>query len=53
MFELSFYPLFGFVFGADYFNDEMEEVQISEEKRHTITIYLFIIGLSVSWYNER
>lgn len=53
MFELGFYPLYGLVFGIDYFNDEMENVQISDEKRHSLTIYLLLIGISVSWYSER
>jgi|DEB0MinimDraft_6_1074348.scaffolds.fasta_scaffold02460_13 hypothetical protein len=53
MAEISFYPLFGLVFGADYYNDEMDELQLSDEKVHTFTIYLLLVGLQFRWTTNR
>lgn len=53
MLEVNFYPLYGLVIGFDYFSDEMEEIQVSDDKRHNFTIYLLLIGISFLWYSER
>lgn len=53
MIELNFYPLFGLVLGADYFNDEMENVQVFDDKIHTITLYLLVIGIQFRWATNR
>ena len=53
MFELNFYPLWGLVLGADYFNDEMEEIQFTEEKVHTISIYLLMVCIQIKWFTNR
>ena len=53
MFELNFFPLWGLVLGADYLNDEMEEIQFTEEKVHTISIYLLMVGVQIKWFTNR
>lgn len=53
MFELSFFRLFGLVLGFSYTNDEMDEVQLTEEKSHALQFFLLFFGITIIWYTER
>ena len=53
MFELAFYPIYGAAIGAEYTNDEIENVQLNDEKKHSLNIYILLFGIMINWYTER
>tara|TARA_R100001440_G_scaffold36558_2_gene55667 strand:+ start:2157 stop:2318 length:162 start_codon:yes stop_codon:yes gene_type:complete len=50
--EITFYPLFGLVFGGNYYNSEMDDVDEGAFKKHTIEVFLFLFGINFIWYTE-
>jgi len=54
MLELTFYPLYGLVLGVDYIDDHIEGNHgLYEGTSHEISIYLFLIGISLRWYTNK
>lgn len=53
MFELSFFPLYGFAIGIHYSNDDLEEMQFSEDKTNIIQLYVLLVCVNVVWYTKR
>lgn len=50
MFEIQFFPLVGLVIGADYINSDIDESVEYLDKKHSITLYVFLVGVTFSWY---
>lgn len=50
MFEINIYPIIGIVLGVDYFNDYNPEIDLMDESRRSLDIYLLLIGITISWY---
>ena len=52
MIEFQFFPLIGLVIGADYINSDLEQEYNTSLKKHSLTIYLFLFGVSINWYKD-
>lgn len=50
--EITFYPLMGLVFGVNYYNSEQDSVETLEYKRHTLEVFLFLVGINFNWYTD-
>ncbi len=50
--EITFYPLMGLVFGVSYYNSEMDDIDEGMYKRHTVEVFLFLLGINFNWYTE-
>jgi len=51
--EIMFFPMYGIVFGASYWNtymDAFEDEEIEEEE-NMIQIFLGFFGISIIWRN--
>lgn len=53
MFEISFFKLFGIVVGFNYTNDEMDNLQLNEDKTHVLQFFIVFFGITIVWYSER
>jgi len=55
MFEIDFFPIYGFLIGVNYSNEDLENLEvIADDKRHTLQFFFIIFGINVHWftYNE-
>lgn len=52
MSEITFYPLFGIVFGVNYYNSEMDGINEGAFKKHTIEVFLLLVGMNFNWYTD-
>ena len=55
MFEIDFFPIYGFLIGVNYSNEDLEDLEvIADDKRHTLQFFFIIFGINVHWftYNE-
>ncbi len=50
--EITFYPLNGLVFGVNYFNSEMDDIDEGIFKKHTVEVFLFLLGINFNWYTD-
>lgn len=52
MSEITFYPLMGLVFGVNYYNSEMDDIDEGMFKKHTVEVFLFLFGINFNWYTD-
>ena len=53
MFEVGIYPIYGAAIGAEYSNDEIDNVQLDDDKKHTLNVYILLFGIMINLYTER
>ena len=55
MFELRFFPIYGLVFGVNYWDSYMDYDEFIEEDGesvHMVQFFFFIGGVSFMWYKK-
>lgn len=54
MVQLELFPVYGFIVGVNYSNEDIEMIEvIADDKRHTIQIFLLIIGLNFHYFTSK
>jgi|DEB0MinimDraft_10_1074344.scaffolds.fasta_scaffold259626_2 hypothetical protein len=53
MLQLDFFPIYGFMVGVNYSNEELEEIEVvADDKRHTLQLFFFVLGLNIHWFSK-
>ena len=53
MFEIRFFPFYGFALGVNYWDSEMaNDYDNSIETTHMIQVFLTMFGVSIIWYKD-
>jgi hypothetical protein len=53
MIQIDFFPLYGVLFGFNYTNENIEEVELlGDDLRHTMQFFLFLFGFNVHWFTQ-
>lgn len=53
MFEIRFFPVYGFALGVNYWDSEMDDnYDNSIETTHMIQVFLTLFGISIIWYKD-
>ena len=50
--EVQISPMIGFAFGFIYSNEEIEQVEYDEDKRHTIQIVLLFFIININYFTD-
>lgn len=51
MIQIDFFPIYGFMVGINYSNEEIEMIEVvADDKRHTLQFFLFIFGFNIHWF---
>ena len=54
MVEIEIFPIYGCILGVNYSNEDLELLEVvADDKRHTIQIFLLLIGISFHYYTMR
>ncbi|MGB1086649.1 MAG: hypothetical protein ACPGU8_03705 [Methylophilaceae bacterium] len=54
MFEVDIFPIYGLIVGVNYSNEDIELLDVvADDKRHTIQIFLFLIGFNIHFFTTR
>ena len=54
MFEVDIFPIYGLIVGVNYSNEDIEMLDVvADDKRHTIQIFLFLIGFNIHFFTNR
>ena len=54
MVEIEIFPIYGCILGVNYSNEDLELLEVvADDKRHTIQIFLLLIGISFHFYTMR
>tara|TARA_B100001059_G_scaffold97789_1_gene97208 strand:+ start:1753 stop:1914 length:162 start_codon:yes stop_codon:yes gene_type:complete len=53
MFEVEFFPLYGFTVGFNYSNDNILEINEEKDFKHTIQVFIGIFGFNINWYIDK
>jgi hypothetical protein len=53
MIEVRLFPIYGLMFGLNYWNDTMDDNdEIYEDCQHIIQLMFLIFGISFIWYEK-
>ena len=51
MLEISFFPIYGFMLGINYWNEELDELENKHpDTQHMIQVMFLFFGVSFAWY---
>ena len=53
MFEIEFFPLYGFTVGFNYSNDDLLDINEEKDFKHTIQVFIGIFGFNINWYIDK
>ena len=53
MFEVEFFPLYGFTVGFNYSNDDLLDINEEKDFKHTIQVFIGIFGFNINWYIDK
>ena len=54
MVQLELFPVYGLILGVNYSNEDIEMVEvIADDKRHTIQVFLLLIGLNIHYFTSK
>jgi hypothetical protein len=54
MVQLELFPVYGFIVGINYSNEDIEMIEvIADDKRHTIQVFLLLIGLNIHYFTSK
>lgn len=53
MFEIEFFPLYGFTVGFNYSNDDHLGIDEEKDFKHTIQVFIGIFGFNINWYIDK
>ena len=54
MVQIDFFPIYGVMVGINYSNEEIEMIEVvADDKRHTIQVFLLIIGLNFHYFTSK
>lgn len=49
---ITFFPIYGFMLGVNYWNSEMSEDESPETEEQMIQLMFGIIGISFHWWRD-
>ncbi len=52
-FEIKTFPIYGILLGVNYWDSDMDEIDIYEEKQHVLQFMLLFAAVSFVWYSEK
>ncbi len=53
MIQIDFFPLYGFMIGIVYTNEDIEECEEPrDDLRNTIQIFLGLFGVNIHWFTD-
>ena len=53
MFEIEFFPLYGFTVGFNYSNDDLLDINEEKDFKHTIQVFIGIFEFNINWYIDK
>ena len=54
MFQVEFFPIYGVIAGVNYSNEDLENIEVvADDKRHTIQLFFFILGINIHFFTRR
>lgn len=54
MVQLELFPVYGLILGVNYSNEDIEMIEvIADDKRHTIQVFLLLIGLNIHYFTSK
>lgn len=54
MVQLELFPVYGLILGVNYSNEDIEMIEVvADDKRHTIQVFLFLIGLNIHYFTSK
>ena len=54
MFQVEFFPIYGVIAGFNYSNEDIEDFEVvADDKRHTIQLFFFILGINIHFFTRR
>jgi len=52
-FEIKTFPIYGCMLGVNYWDSDMDEIDIYIEKQHVLQFMLLFAAVSFVWYSEK
>lgn len=54
MVQLELFPVYGLILGVNYSNEDIEMIEVvADDKRHTIQVFLLLIGLNIHYFTSK
>lgn len=53
MFDVEFFPMYGFTVGFNYANDDLLGIQYEKDFKHTLQFFIGIFGFNINWYVDK